>query len=72
MVLIVNDFTEDIEEENAHVLMKILVVEEELREEGQVLAVNWVFVAIDLEHGQFLFLVSVDLITWRVSKRTNF
>ena len=72
MVLIVNDFAEDIEEENAHVLMKILVVEEELREEGQILAVNWVFVAIHLKHGQFLFLVSVDLITWRVSKRTNF
>ena len=34
MVFIVDDFTEDIEEENAHVFMKILVVEEELREKG--------------------------------------
>ena len=72
MVFIVDDFTEDIEEENAHVFMKILVVEEELREKGQILAVNWIFIAIDLEHGQFLFLVPVDLITRRMSKGTNF
>ena len=72
MVLIVNYFTEDVEQENAHIFMKVLVVKEELRKESQVLAVNWIFVAIDLENGQFLFLVPVDLITRGVSQGTDF
>lgn len=70
MILVILDFTEDIEQENAHIFMKILMVEEELRQKGQVLAVYWIFITIDLEYSYFVLLVPIYLVPRRVVKRT--
>ena len=48
------------------------MIEEKLGQEAEVLAVDWVFGAIDLEYCNFILLVSVDLVTWRVEERTIF
>ena len=68
VVLVILDFAENVEEEDAHVFMQVLVVEEELGEEGQILTVNGVFVAVDLEDCHLVFLVAVDLISGRVEE----
>jgi len=47
------------------------VVKEELGQEGQVLAVDRVLVAIDFENCNFRLFVSVDLISRRMKERTN-
>lgn len=70
VILVILDFTENIEKENAHILVKILMVEEELRQKGQVLAVNGIFITIDLEYSYFVLLVPIDLVARRVVKRT--
>lgn len=38
------------------------MVQEQLRQEGQVLAVNRILVPIDLKHRHIVFLVPVDLV----------
>ena len=52
--------------------MKIFVVQEKLGQEGQVLAVDRIFIAVDLENCNFVFFIPVDLITGRVEERTHF
>lgn len=71
MVLVVLYFTEHIEKENTHILMQILVVEEQLRQKGEVLAIDGILVAVDLEHSHCVFLIAVDLITRWMKKRTT-
>lgn len=51
--------------------MQILVIEEKLGHEGQVLAIDWVFIAIYLKNSNIGFFVSVDLITRRMEERTS-
>lgn len=68
VVLVVLDLAEDVEEEDAHVLVQVLVVKEELREKGQILAVNGVLVAIDLEDRHLIFLIAVDLVSGRMEE----
>ena len=69
MVLVVLDFAEHIEEENAHVLVQVLVVQEQLRQKGEVLAIDGILVAVDLEHSHCVLLVPVDLIAGRMEER---
>lgn len=71
MILVIFDLTEYIEQENAHILVKILMVQEKLRQECQIFTVYWIFIAINLENCYFAFFVPVDLITWRMEKRAN-
>lgn len=52
--------------------MQVLVVQEQLRKEGQVLAVNWILVPINLKHGHCIFLIPVNLIPRRMKKGTAF
>ena len=54
---------EDVEEERLDVVAQRLVVEEELGEEAQVLAVDLVLAAVDLEHGHAA--APVDLLAGR-------
>lgn len=68
MILVVFDFTQHIEQEYTHILMQILMVQEQLRQKGQVFTVNWIFVAVDLENCNLAFFVTVDLVTWRVEQ----
>ena len=72
MILVVHNLTEDIEEENAHIFMQILVIEEEFGEECQILTVDGIFVAINFEHGEFFLFVPVDLVTRRVGEGADF
>jgi hypothetical protein len=62
VVLVVLDLAEHVEEEDAHVVVQVLVVQEQLREEGEVLAVDRVAVAVHLEHRHLALLVAVDLV----------
>jgi len=72
MVLVIHYFTEDVEQKNTHIFMQILMVEEELGKECQVLAVNWVFVAINFKHGQLFLLVPIYLVAGRVRQGADF
>lgn len=51
--------------------MQIFVVQEQLREESQVFAVDRIFIAVDFKHGHTVLLVSVDLIPWGMKQRTG-
>lgn len=68
VVLVVLDFAKYIEQENAHILVQIFVVQEELWEEGQIFTVDRVFIAVNLKHCYIVFLISIYLIPWRVKK----
>jgi hypothetical protein len=68
VILVVLDLAEHVEEEDAHVVVEVLVVQEELREERQVLAVDWVFITVHLENGHFALLIAVDLISGGVEE----
>jgi hypothetical protein len=70
VVFIVLDFTEDIEEEDTHIFVKVLMVQEELGEEGQILTIHWILVAVDLEDCDLVLLVAVDFIPWRMEEWT--
>ena len=59
---------EDVEEEWFDVVVQSLVIEEELRQETQVLAVDFVTLTVDLEHGQVT--PAVDLVTGGMVKIT--
>lgn len=72
MVFVIFDLTEHVEEEDTHILMQVLVVEEELGEESQVLAVDWVLVAINLKHSYGIFLIPINLISRRMKKGAAF
>jgi hypothetical protein len=48
------------------------VVKEELGQEGQVLAVDRVFVAVDFKHSDIVFFIPIDLIPGGVEQRTDF
>lgn len=72
MVFIIFDFTEHVEEEDAHILMQVLVVQEQLRQEGQVLAINRILIAINLKHSHCIFLIPVNLISRWMKKGTTF
>lgn len=72
MVLVVLDLAEDVEEKDAHVLVQVLMVEEQFGEEGQVLAVDRVLAAVDFEHGHLVFLVAVDLVAGGVVEGADF
>jgi hypothetical protein len=69
VVLVVLNFAQHIEEENTHILVQVLVVEEQLRQKGEVLAIDGILVAVDLEHSHRVLLIAVDLITGRMKKR---
>jgi hypothetical protein len=69
VILVVLDFAEHVEKEDAHVLVQVLVVQEQLRQEGQVLAVDWVLIPVDLEHGNRVLLVPVNLVSRRMKQR---
>lgn len=51
--------------------MQILVVEEKFRQKGQILTVDWIFIAVDLEDCNFRLFISVDLIARRVEEGTD-
>ena len=72
MILIVLDLAEDIEQENAHILMQIFMIQEELRKKGQVFTVDWIFIAVDFKNSHIVLLVSIDLISWGMEQRTCF
>ena len=72
MVLVVLYFAEHVEEKDAHILVQVLVVEEELRQEGEVLAVDRILVAVDLEHRHCVLLVAVDFVAGRVEEGAAF
>ncbi len=72
MILIVLNLTENIEEEDAHVFVQILMVEEEFGEEGKIFTVDRVFVAIDFKNGHIVFHIAINLISRRMEKRTVF
>ena len=57
--------TEHIEVEGVYVVVQGLVVEEQLRNETQVLAVSLLILCINLEEGDRI--ISIDLIAWWVS-----
>lgn len=69
MVLVVLNFAQHIEEENTHILVQVLVVEEQLRQKGEVLAIDGILVAVDLEHSHRVLLVAVDLVPRWMKKR---
>lgn len=71
MVFVIFDLTEDIEKEDAHILMKILMVKEEFGEEGEVFTVDWVLIPINLEHSHCVFFISVDFISRRMEQWTT-
>ena len=71
VVLVVLYLAQHVEEEDAHVLVQVLVVQEQLRQEGQVLAVNRVLVAIYLEDRDGVLLVAVDFVAGRVEEGTG-
>lgn len=69
MVLAAPDFGEHVVEEDGGVVLDVLVVEEQFGEEGEVLAVHWVFEAVHLKHRYLRVRVSVDLVAGRVPQR---
>jgi len=50
--------------------MQIFMIQEKLRQKGQILAVNWVFAAVDLKNCNFVLLIPIYLITWGMEQRT--
>ena len=71
MILVILDFTEDIEQKDTHIFMQIFVIEEELGQKSKIFAIDWVFIAVYLKNSNFLFFISVDLITRRMEERAN-
>lgn len=51
--------------------MKVLMIEEKFRHEGQILTVDWVFGTVNFENCYLLLLIAVNLIPWRVVKWTR-
>ena len=51
VIFVINDLTKNVEEENTHILVKVLMVKEKLGEEGQVFTIYWVFVTIYFKNG---------------------
>lgn len=47
------------------------MIKEKLRQEGQILAVDRVFIAINLKDCHTVFFIPIDFITRRMKKRTN-
>lgn len=72
MILIVLNLTQDIEQENAHILMQIFMIQEQLRQKSQVFTVDWVFIAVDFKNSHTVLLITIDLIPWRMEQRTGF
>lgn len=72
MILIVLNLTQDIEQENAHILMQIFMIQEQLRQKSQVFTVDWVFIAIDFKNSHTVLLITIDLIPWGMEQRAGF
>lgn len=72
MILIVLNLAKDIEQENAHILMQIFMIQEQLREKSQVFTVDWIFIAVDFKNSHTVLLISIDLIPWGMKQRTGF
>lgn len=72
MVLVIFNFAKDVEQKDAHILMKVLMIEEELRKKSQILAVDWIFIAIHLKNSNTIFEIAVYLISRRMEQRTYF
>lgn len=72
MILVILNFTEDIKEENTHIFMQIFVIEKQFGEKCQILTVYWIFIAINFKNCNFVFNVSIDLISWGMIKGTTF
>lgn len=70
MVLIVFDLAKHVEQEDTHIFVEVLVVEEELGQKGQIFAIDWVFVTVDLENCHLALLVTVDLVAGGVKEGT--
>ena len=72
VVLVIFDFAENVEEENAHIPLEVFMVEEEFGEEAQVFAIDGVFGSVDLKHSDFELLVPVDFVAGRVGEGAVF
>lgn len=46
------------------------MIQKQLRQKSQILTVDRIFVAINLKNSHFTFLIPIDLISWRMVKRT--
>lgn len=71
VVLVIFNFAQNVEEEDAHVFLEVLMIQKQLRQKRQILTVNRVLGPIHLEHGHMLFFIPVYLITRRVEQRTR-
>ena len=63
MVLAASDFGEDVIQENGGVVLDVLMIKEQLGEEGEVFAVDWVLETVHFEHRYLRFWISVDFVT---------
>ena len=55
-------FTKNVEKKRIHIVVKRLVIQKQLRDVAQVLAVHLLLQSIDFKHGEFA--VAVNLISW--------
>jgi hypothetical protein len=70
VLLLLRDLAEHVVEEDRRVVLDVLVVQEEFRQEGQVLAVDRVLQAVHLEHRDPSLGVAVDLVSGGVPEGT--
>ena len=66
MVLLLIELTEDEKQEGSHIPVEIFVVEVELRQVAEILAINRILESIDLKHSNFVLFVPIDFVTWWV------
>ena len=65
------NLAQDVEEEDGEVFVEVFVVEEQLGEVAQVLAVDRVLGPVDFEHRDLLLFVPVDLVAGGVVQQTG-
>jgi len=66
LALVLPPLTEDLEQERGQVLIEILVVQEHFRYLSQLLALDGLFVAVDLEHSDVSVFIPLDFVSWGV------
>ena len=69
MVLIILYFAKDVEKEDTHVFVEVLMVQKQFGQEGKVFTVDRIFIAINLKHSHIILLISIDFISGRVEQR---
>ena len=62
MESLIIQFTENEEKKRIHIVVERLVIQKQLRDVAQVLAVHLLLQSIDFKHGEFA--VAVNLISW--------